>query len=129
MVRDQATFGRYDQYGPGEVVELTDEEAAAFADKVIPAGRASAGQAAAKPPAAAPKPARAAAQPPAEADQTPDDAPQYDKRILKVVELGGLESPEDLRSMSDEQILAIDAKVGPGVLKVIRAAVGFEPQE
>lgn len=124
-VRPGCRFGSYNEIGPGEVVELTAEEAAGVLDKLEPAGKQAAAQKS-NPPSDKGKGKGKGS--PAPGDGGKETPPQVDPVIAKVIDLTGVEAPEELSLLSDEDLKSVKG-INPAVLKKIRQVYPYNPPE
>lgn len=122
IVRPDRSFGRYNEIGPGEVVELTAEEASGVLDKLELAVKEAPVQ---KPD----PPSNKGRGKQGKGKQDKGKQTQIDQVIASVVELVGIEVPEELSLLSDEDLRAVKG-INPAVLKKIRQVYPYiQPEE
>jgi hypothetical protein len=108
MVKPGQRFGAFNQYAPGDIVEMSETEAAGFADKLAPAPAA---------PAAQPAPVEQPAPPEliAALDGLPEGA-------LEALLAGGFVTVNQVRHAPDAALLALPG-IGRATLRKIREAL------
>lgn len=117
VVRPGNRFGAENQYGPGDVVELTEREYRGLEDKLVPVLAAS--PAPAENPSEPATPAKATTAPPVEepetdaenAEEVVEEASELPAGVRLVAEHVGLESVEDLALLSDDELKLEIAKI------------------
>lgn len=101
MVKPGCRFGAVDQYGPGDIVELSEQEAAGFADKLAPA------------------PAAPATAPASLAVDLPDALGGLPEGVVEALATGGFVAVDQVRQASDAALLALPG-IGRATVRKIR---------
>lgn len=110
-VRPGFSFGAFNQYGPGALVELTDFEASGFMDKLEPAG---------EPVTDASTLTADDALPPVWMDF--GDLSKY-MNMIRLLVANGYDTPAAVQMADDAELLAIKG-IGPKALGALRSVLG-----
>ena len=121
-VKPGQTFGVRADYGPGDIVELTEREATGLLDKLEPV-EANAEQPGKKlVTTVAPEVDDQSEEQAEESDDEPDDQRYLTLpgSVIVALQDGGYFEDDVIRGATDDELLALDG-VGPGTLRKIRA--------
>lgn len=116
-VRPGFTFGAFNQFGPGDLVELSEFEAGGFRDKLEPADSS--------PPPAEPTTISGSAVVGGELPADWLDFGDLSKHmnVVRLLVANGYDTPASVQMASDEELIAIKG-IGPKALGALRAVLG-----